>query len=68
MDELGDIASEVLFNSNLRKRNYFNYDFIKQMLELHRRKKRNYSKQLWLLLNLNLWYDYWIEGEDIGNI
>ena len=51
---------ERLLNSPLRKRNFFDYDFITHMADEHRREQRDWSANLWALLNLTVWYERWI--------
>ena len=63
--KLGDKLEEIIFNSSIREKNYFDYDFIKELLKVHKKGKRNYGPHLWILLNLSLWYDFWIKKEDI---
>ena len=60
-----DKLEEIIFNSSIREKNYFDYDFIKELLKVHKKGKRNYGPHLWILLNLSLWYDFWIKKEDI---
>jgi hypothetical protein len=62
VDRLGHFVEDRLFNSAIRRRDFFDYDFINQLLKAHRAGKANYSFFLWSLLNLSLWYDQWIEG------
>jgi len=64
-NQLANYAYDKLFNSEIRKRGYFNYDFIKRLYDNHKEGKRNEGQNLWNLMNLNLWYDYWIEGKSI---
>lgn len=64
MDEIGEYFERTLLTSSIVKRNYLNYNYVKQILELQK-KGINYSFQLWNLFNLSLWYDYWIEGKEI---
>lgn len=61
LDRLGGLVERALFESSLRRRALFNYDFIRRMLEDHRAGRVNYSFFLWCLLNLSLWYERWIE-------
>jgi asparagine synthase (glutamine-hydrolysing) len=58
---LDEIADAHLMNSPIRKRNYFDYEFIRRLLEEHRRGKHDWSFHLWILLNLSMWYERWIE-------
>jgi len=58
-------ASELLdahlINSPIRRRNFFDYQFVARLIEEHRQGKRDWSFQLWSLLNLSMWYERWIE-------
>jgi len=54
-----DLIQQVM-NSSLRKRNFFDYEFINRLADEHRREVRDWSANLWCLLNLSLWYDRWI--------
>jgi asparagine synthase (glutamine-hydrolysing) len=51
---------ERIMSSPLRQRNFFDYSFISQMADEHRRGLRDWSANLWCLLNLAVWYDRWI--------
>ena len=61
-DRLGSLVERSLFDSPLRRRNLFDYDFIRELLARHRTGRADYSFFLWSLLNLSLWYEFWIEG------
>jgi asparagine synthase (glutamine-hydrolysing) len=56
----GDSLIQQLLNSSIRKRNFFDYGFIERLADEHRRKQRDWSANLWCLLNLSVWYDRWI--------
>ncbi|HYE66486.1 MAG TPA: asparagine synthase (glutamine-hydrolyzing) [Pyrinomonadaceae bacterium] len=56
-----DLLGAHLLNSPMRRRGFFDYQFIARMLEEHRRHARDWEFQLWALLNLSLWYERWIE-------
>jgi len=58
----GGFVGDAVFNSRLRGRRLFDYDFVKHILTAHQTGRANYSFFLWTLLNLSLWYDHWIEG------
>jgi asparagine synthase (glutamine-hydrolysing) len=51
---------QQLMNSPLRERNFFDYSFIQRMADEHARETRDWSANLWCLLNLSLWYERWI--------
>lgn len=50
-----------LMNSTMRRRDFFDYQFIARLLEEHRRGTKEWGFHLWALLNLSLWYERWIE-------
>ena len=58
----GDSLIEQLLNSSIRKRNFFDYGFIQRLADEHRREQRDWSANLWCLLNLSVWYDRWIDS------
>ena len=63
IDRLGKFVESALLGSRLRRRELFDYDFIKRLLVEQRAGRDNHSFFLWNLLNLSLWYDHWIEGD-----
>jgi asparagine synthase (glutamine-hydrolysing) len=58
---LGGWLDAHLMNSSLRRRNFFNYQFVARLLDEHRRRSQDWGFHLWALLNLSLWYERWIE-------
>ena len=62
LDRLGGFVENALFGSALRRRELFDYSFVKRLLNEHRSGRTNYAFFLWSLLNLSLWYDQWIDG------
>jgi asparagine synthase (glutamine-hydrolysing) len=64
-NEWASFAEHSLLNSELTKSNYLQKDFIKLLLKLHGNQKNDLGQYLWNLLNLTLWYDYWIEGKTL---
>jgi len=56
----GESLAQQVMNSSIRKRNFFDYSFIQRMADEHRRQSRDWSANLWCLLNLSLWYERWI--------
>ncbi|MBK8466432.1 MAG: asparagine synthase (glutamine-hydrolyzing) [Chloracidobacterium sp.] len=57
----GKEYTDSLMNSPIWKRDYFNRDFVEQMLAQHRSGHSDWSFHLWALLNLSLWYEHWID-------
>jgi len=66
LDRLGSFVEDTLFNSKMRRLELFDYEFVRHLLDEHRSARANYGFFLWTLLNLNLWYDHWIEGSASG--
>ena len=62
LEGLGDFVEDSVMNSPLRRRELFDYGFVRQLLDDHRAGRANYGFFLWSLFNLSLWYDLWIEG------
>ena len=62
LDRLGGFFEDSLFSSALSRRELFDYEFVRNILQQHRRGRVDFSFFLWSLLNLSLWYDQWIEG------
>ena len=67
LDRMGGFVEETLLNSPLRRRELFDYGFIKKLLDEHRSGRVDYGFFLWSLLNLSLWYERWIEGAAGGS-
>jgi len=59
----GESLVKQLMNSSIRERNFFDYSFIQHLADEHAREVRDWSANLWCLLNLSLWYDHWISGK-----
>ena len=57
----GEALVQQITNSSLRKRGFLDYQFISRMADEHRRGVKDWSANLWCLLNLSVWYDRWIE-------
>ncbi len=47
-------------------RNYFNIQFIKKMILFHVSKKKNYTKHLFMISSLKVWYKDFYLTDDIG--
>jgi asparagine synthase (glutamine-hydrolysing) len=56
----GELES-LLMNSTMRRRDFFDYDFVARLVADHRSGARDWGFHLWALLNLSLWYERWIE-------
>ena len=60
-----DFTQSRILGSSLLKQEMFNRQFIQTLLDDHRSGRRDEGLPLWGLLNLVLWYEYWIEGKPI---
>jgi len=56
----GDGLVKQLMSSSIRERDFFDYSFVQRMADEHARGTRDWSANLWCLLNLSLWYEHWI--------
>ena len=54
--ELGNTLIELTQQSNSFSREYFNINYIEEMIRLHKDQKRDYEKHLFILLSLEYWY------------
>jgi len=57
----GQELVQLVMNSKIRARNFFDYTFIEHLVDEHRRGRQDWSAHLWALLNLSVWYDRWIK-------
>lgn len=58
---LGHLFDEHLLGGPMRRRDFFDYDFVARLIREHRSGAQDWSFHLWTLLNLSLWYERWIE-------
>jgi asparagine synthase (glutamine-hydrolysing) len=61
--ELYEYTSKVFMNSRLAREGIFNRDKMLSLLEEHRYKKVDHHVRIWMLLNLELWYQIYIEQQ-----
>jgi asparagine synthase (glutamine-hydrolysing) len=64
-EELKDLMEQMLTPQNVRERGYFNHDVIKKIWENYNRSKLLYGKQMFTLLNFELWHRMFIDAEHI---
>jgi asparagine synthase (glutamine-hydrolysing) len=55
-NELRDLLENTLSRQNLEKHNYFNYDYVRELISDHVSGKRKNNKILFSLLMFQLWY------------
>jgi asparagine synthase (glutamine-hydrolysing) len=57
---LGDQLEQQLVRSEINELGYLNPETVRDLLALHRSGRADRSFQLWNILNLSVWFDYWI--------
>lgn len=62
-NELSDSLTDLIDSSDSLSRKYFNVPFIKDMIQQHRTMKRDYKKQLFILLSLELWHSSFFKSD-----
>jgi asparagine synthase (glutamine-hydrolysing) len=60
--DLFPLVSNTLENSHFVKEGWFKKDTIHNLLEEHRNNRHDHHVRLWMLLNLELWHQLYIEG------
>jgi asparagine synthase (glutamine-hydrolysing) len=58
---LAPVVREVLLSPQARRRGYFRGDEVRRLIEAHVSGRRNYEKQLWILLLLELWHRMFVD-------
>jgi asparagine synthase (glutamine-hydrolysing) len=62
--ELGDQLEHQLAHGAINELGYLDPDTVSRILDLHRSGRAERSFQLWNVLNLSAWFDYWIAGQE----
>jgi asparagine synthase (glutamine-hydrolysing) len=60
-NELRELLYDTLTDRRTRQRGYFNQKVVEEILEEHRRGRRDNSTHLWGLLTLELWHRHFID-------
>jgi asparagine synthase (glutamine-hydrolysing) len=55
--DLKDLMMEYLSETRMNDLGYFNYPYIKKMMDDHLNNKQNHAHRLWPLILLNLWHE-----------
>jgi len=61
--ELKPLVEELLSESSIEKRGYFNYATVHRLLAEHESGRRNCSDQIFALLMLELWHRIYLDGD-----
>jgi asparagine synthase (glutamine-hydrolysing) len=60
ISELRELVCEMLSEIRLTSQGFFNYDYVKHLLDEHFSRRRDNRKELWTLLIFQLWYDKYV--------
>ena len=61
-NDLHPLVSQTLENSHFVKQGWFRKEAIQNLLTEHRSNRHDHHVRLWMLLNLELWHQLYIEG------
>ena len=62
------LLDEYLLSERALSRSVFEPDFVRGLVDAHRRHEGNHGDRLWLLLNLEVWQRVFIDGEKQGTV
>ena len=57
------VLDEYVLGSRALERGLFKAEFVRSLVEQHRRGEANHSERLWSLVNLEMWHRRFIDGE-----
>ncbi len=63
-----DMVKDILFDERTCKRGIFNQKTVEHIINKHQNGDKNYSDQIWTLINFELWQRIFLEREDYGSI
>jgi asparagine synthase (glutamine-hydrolysing) len=66
-NELREMLDDTLNDRRTRERGYFNQPAVLEILDEHRRGRRDNARQLWEFLMLELWHRAFIDGEGLNS-
>jgi len=64
--DLKELTNQVLDNSVLVKKKLAKKEYFEKMLKFRDKSKLYYARQMWNILNFELWYKIFIENENIN--
>jgi len=59
--ELKEQFEQILSKEEIDKHRFFNYDYIQKIFNRYNRSKLVYARQIWNLVNFQIWYNLYIE-------
>ena len=60
--ELRDFMLDYLDEHRIKRQGYFNYSYIKGLIDDHLKKKKDNRKLLWTLLIFQIWHERYVDG------
>lgn len=61
------VLDEYVLSSRAADRGIFQPDFVRSLVDQHQRGVANHSERLWSLVNLEMWFRRFIDGENAGS-
>jgi asparagine synthase (glutamine-hydrolysing) len=61
MNELGPLLLETLSEENVKKRGYFQPQYVQQLVQEHLDGRKNHSHRLWALMVFEIWHQMYID-------
>tara|TARA_Y100000034_G_scaffold104910_1_gene131802 strand:- start:79 stop:2004 length:1926 start_codon:yes stop_codon:yes gene_type:complete len=62
--DLKYLVDSLLSKKNITKQNYFNYSHIKKIIDNYDSSRLVYGRQLWTLINFQIWHKIYIDKEN----
>jgi asparagine synthase (glutamine-hydrolysing) len=66
--QLMELCSIFLSKENIIREGYFNYGYIQKLLRNYKKSKLICERQLWTLINFEIWYKIFIENENFSEL
>lgn len=67
-DDYSRMVKDILYDDRTRQRGIFNYKLIDRIVKKHQRGDRNYSDQIWTLINFELWQRIFFDRKEYSTI
>jgi asparagine synthase (glutamine-hydrolysing) len=62
------VVEDILYDERTRKRGIFNYKMVEKIIKCHQSGHKNYSDQIWTLINFELWQRIFLDREDYSSL
>jgi len=66
--DLKDFLQNLFAQSMFVKMGMFNFDYINKLLNEHLSGKADHNYRLWILINLEIWYRMYFQGENVDSM